>query len=362
MVHLKIPKKCKYLMIKTLIILFKDKNIIKVMKYLNQYVWSDKFGEPRVITKLENDNDINKLLCFNGLNTGQCVEENNSDIYIRPVQKYNNPFYKRTKELEPSLFVCELMLDENKPHSSNERFNSIKTLEHYDDVDMSLTLDFFITKKNVPVAFLSNPVPNQQGIFFCGVGGDIAVGQECANEVLQNANKTDLNVTEMFGGVAPSQWTIKLEGNAKVKLLDDLICLRYIISRTAEKYGVTICFHPQLLKEEWSGSGCLIEYSNTRMRSDNQCNYIRNTVLKNLEKTHLEYISKCGEDNNKRLLGTNNTSKHTEFTSGVGKYDCSIRIPKLTNINGSGSIEDRRPGANMDPYVVVPYLVNSSFQ
>ena len=332
------------------------------MKYLNQYVWSDKYGEPRVTTKLESDHDINKLLCFNGLNTGQSVDTNNSDIYIRPVQRYNNPLIKRTKELEPSIFVCELMLDENKSHSSNERNRSIKVLENYEDVNMSFTLDFFVTKKNVPVAFLSNPPPSQQGIFYCGVGGDIAVGQECANDIFQNANRADLNVTQLSGGVAPSQWTIKLEGTAKVKLLDDLICLRYIIAKSAEKYGVTICFHPQLLKEEWNGSACLIEYSNDKMRTDKECNYIRNTVIKNLDKTHAEYVSKCGEDNNRRLIGTNNTSKNDEFTSAVGKYDCSVRIPKLTNVRGHGSIEDRRPGANMDPYVVVPYLLNASFQ
>ena len=332
------------------------------MKYLNQYVWSDKYGEPRVTTKLENDNDINKLFSFNALNTGQSVEENSSELYIRPVQRYNNPFYKRTKELEPSLFVCELMLNKNRSHSSNERYKSIKVLEHYEDVKMSFTLDFFVTKKNVPVAFISNPPPSQQGIFYCGVGGDIAVGQECANDIFQNAIKSDLNVTELSGGVAPSQWTIKLEGDVKVKLLDDLICLRYIIAKTSEKYGVTICFHPQVLKEEWNGSGCVIEYSNEKMRQDKECNYIRNTVIKNLDNTHTEYISKCGEDNNRRLLGTNNTSKHEVFTSGVGKYDCSVRIPKLTNENGYGSIEDRRPGANIDPYIVVPHLLSSSFQ
>ena len=254
------------------------------------------------------------------------------------------------------------MLNQNKSHSSNERYKSIKVLEHYEDVKMSFTLDFFVTKKNVPVAFLSNPPPSQQGIFYCGVGGDIAVGQECANDIFQNAIKSDLNVTELSGGVAPSQWTIKLGGDVKVKLLDDLICLRYIIAKTSEKYGVTICFHPQLLKEEWNGSGCVIEYSNERMRQDKECNYIRNTVIKNLDKAHAEYVSKCGEDNNRRLLGTNNTSKHEEFTSGVGKYDCSVRIPKLTNENGYGSIEDRRPGANIDPYVVIPHLLNSSFQ
>ena len=332
------------------------------MKYLNQYIWSDKYGEPRVITKLENNQDINKLICFNGLNTGQCVEDTNNDIYIRPVQMYNNPFLKRTKELEPSLFICELMLDASKSHSSNERTSSIKVMEHYEDVEISLTLDFFITKKNVPVAFLSNPAPTQQGIFYCGVGGDIAVGQECANDIFTNANKADLNVTQLNGGVAPSQWSIKLEGGGKVKLLDDFICLKYIISRTAEKYGVTICFHPQLLKEAWQGSACLVEFSNEKMRIDTDCNYIRNTVVKNLEKTHLEYVGFCGEDNDKRLKGSNNSSKHDKFTSGVGKYDCSIRIPKLTNHTGRGSIEDRRPGANINPYKVIPSLLNYSFQ
>ena len=114
------------------------------MKYLNQYVWSDKYGESRVLTRYENDQGLDKLICLNGLNTGQSVDDNNSDIYIKPVQQYNNPFYKRTKELEPSIFVCEVMLDNTTPHSSNERLNSIKTLENYDDVKMSITNEFFI--------------------------------------------------------------------------------------------------------------------------------------------------------------------------------------------------------------------------
>ena len=332
------------------------------MRYLNQYIWSDKYGEMRVITKLENDQDINKCIYFNSLNTGQACDEENTDLFLKPVQKYNNPFYKRTKELEPSIFLCQLMVNENKSHSSNERTSSIKVLENYEGIDMTFKQDFFITKKNVPVAFLSQPAPQTQGIFFAGVGGDIAIGSECANEALMNANKADLNVTQLYGAVAPSQWCIELSGVAKVKLLDDLLCLRYIISKTAEKYGLTICYHPQLLKEAWNGSGCLIEYSNERMRKDIKCNYINTKLIKNLEKTHLEFVSLCGENNNKRLLGSNNTSKHGEFSYGVGNHSCSIRIPNETELNGAGSIEDRRPSANMNPYVVVPYLVNASFQ
>ena len=332
-----------------------------------EYIWIDGSRPWGIRSKIkvitgDFDPDIHEVPIWNfdGSSTNQAVGDD-SDCVLQPIRCYPHPY---TDGHDSWIVFCEVMTSEGNVHETNTRSEFMKAFMNNSNSEpwFGFEQEYSIIHNNRPLGFPDNGFPSPQGIYYCGVGGDIAVGQECANDIFQNAIKSDLNVTELSGGVAPSQWTIKLGGDVKVKLLDDLICLRYIIAKTSEKYGVTICFHPQLLKEEWNGSGCVIEYSNERMRQDKECNYIRNTVIKNLDKAHAEYVSKCGEDNNRRLLGTNNTSKHEEFTSGVGKYDCSVRIPKLTNENGYGSIEDRRPGANIDPYVVIPHLLNSSFQ
>ena len=41
-----------------------------------------------------------------------------------------------------------------------------------------------------------------------------------------------------------------------------------------------------------------------------------------------------------------------KFSYGVANRGCSVRIPRTTEQSGSGYYEDRRPAANIDPYVV----------
>ena len=57
-----------------------------------------------------------------------------------------------------------------------------------------------------------------------------------------------------------------------------------------------------------------------------------------------------------------------KFSFGVANRGCSVRIPRTTEQSGKGYYEDRRPAANMDPYVVtaalfsVACLENSGFE
>jgi glutamine synthetase len=41
-----------------------------------------------------------------------------------------------------------------------------------------------------------------------------------------------------------------------------------------------------------------------------------------------------------------------KFSYGVGNRGSSVRIPRGTEAKGKGYYEDRRPAANIDPYVV----------
>ena len=44
------------------------------------------------------------------------------------------------------------------------------------------------------------------------------------------------------------------------------------------------------------------------------------------------------------------------FSYGVSNRKASIRIPTVVEKNGKGFFEDRRPAANIDPYVVSSIL------
>jgi glutamine synthetase len=60
-----------------------------------------------------------------------------------------------------------------------------------------------------------------------------------------------------------------------------------------------------------------------------------------------------------RLTGAHETQKwDDQFSYGVSDRGASIRIPwQVKHRTSKGYIEDRRPNANVDPYVVARLLV-----
>ena len=57
--------------------------------------------------------------------------------------------------------------------------------------------------------------------------------------------------------------------------------------------------------------------------------------------------------------GAHETCSINEFRSGDSDRGASIRIPVPTAQNGYGYLEDRRPGANSDPYLVAARILVS---
>lgn len=65
-----------------------------------------------------------------------------------------------------------------------------------------------------------------------------------------------------------------------------------------------------------------------------------------------------GTGNEERLTGLHETGKFNKFTWGDGNRGESMRIPMITVSSGKGYLEDRRPAANVDPYLVSGALVD----
>ena len=60
-----------------------------------------------------------------------------------------------------------------------------------------------------------------------------------------------------------------------------------------------------------------------------------------------------------RLTGLHETCSIDDFRSGVADRGASIRIPRQVQQKGYGYLEDRRPGANSDPYMVVARILTT---
>ena len=72
-----------------------------------------------------------------------------------------------------------------------------------------------------------------------------------------------------------------------------------------------------------------------------------------------EHIAGYGADIEHRLTGMHETAPWDEFSYGVSDRGASVRIPWQVEVDGKGYLEDRRPNANCDPYVVTRLLVDT---
>jgi glutamine synthetase len=53
------------------------------------------------------------------------------------------------------------------------------------------------------------------------------------------------------------------------------------------------------------------------------------------------------------------TAPWSEFSYGVSDRGASVRIPWQVEVDQKGYIEDRRPNANMDPYLVARLITET---
>ena len=72
-----------------------------------------------------------------------------------------------------------------------------------------------------------------------------------------------------------------------------------------------------------------------------------------------EHIANYGVGIEDRLTGAHETAHYTKFSYGTSDRGASVRIPWEVAKDKKGWLEDRRPNANMDPYVVTAVMVET---
>jgi glutamine synthetase len=138
---------------------------------------------------------------------------------------------------------------------------------------------------------------------------------------------------------------------------------RYILHRITEEHGCCATFHPKPMPT-WNGSGGHTNFSTATMRSSetsepgSAMDAIKTACTK-LQANHAEHMEVYGEDNAYRMTGLHETSSMHECTWGISDRGRSIRIPRHVANQGHGYLEDRRPAANLDPYLVTERIMRT---
>jgi len=178
-------------------------------------------------------------------------------------------------------------------------------------------------------------------------------------EHLELCLEAGLEISGINAEVMPGQWEFQIGPKGSPEVADQLYIARWLLHRVAENYGVSVSLDPKPAKGDWNGAGAHTNFSTKSMREEGGYDVIIKAceaLGENVDK----HISIYGEKNDERLTGLHETAAITEFKYGVSDRGASIRIPMGTANDKKGYLEDRRPAANMDPYLVCAALIETT--
>ncbi|KAK4528266.1 hypothetical protein GAYE_SCF54G6203 [Galdieria yellowstonensis] len=347
----------------------KLKNLPLEDQFQAEYVWLDGNFHPRSKGRTLNLRDFGAAphkapasafpeWNYDGSSTGQ-AEGHFSEVIIKPCAVYRDPFRGGNNV----LVLCDTYWPDGTPHPTNTRHHCQKVMEAAKDLEpwFGVEQEYFLMKISDarPLGFPEGGYPAPQGPYYCGAGAECAFGRDIAEAHWRACLYAGIKVSGINGEVAPGQWEFQVGPCVGIEEGDSLWMARYILIRVAEAFNVMVNLEPKPVEGDWNGSGCHTNFSTKPMREDGGYKKYILPVMEKLKAKHKEHIIAYGKGNEKRLTGKHETASIDSFLYGTGNRGASVRIGNQTAKDGKGYFEDRRPAANMDPYIVTMLLVST---
>lgn len=290
---------------------------------------------------------------FDGSSTNQ-AEGEDSDRVLNPVFVCPDPI----RGGDNKLVMCEVLMPDMTPHSSNTRAFCAAAGEKYADFDMWFGIEqeytFFDGIK--PLGWPDNGFPAPQGGYYCGVGSDEVFGRPVVEEHLDACLTAGLHIAGINAEVMPAQWEFQIGPVGSPQVGDELWVARWLLYRIGERHNISAKLDPKPVHGDWNGAGAHTNFSTRQMREAYEPCV---AAAEALGANHDEHIVNYGDRIEERLTGLHETCSYREFRYGVSDRGASVRIPWQVARDRKGYIEDRRPNANCDPYKVTGLILNT---
>ncbi len=326
------------------------------MAYKAEYIWIDG-TEPtaklRSKTKILADGDELPIWGFDGSSTNQAPGEQ-SDCVLRPVKSVPDPI----RGGDHVLALCEVLDIDMTPHPTNTRAPLAAVAERYADQEpwFGIEQEYTFLKDGRPYGFPQGGYPAPQGGYYCGVGSDEIYGRDVVEAHMEACIQAGISLSGINAEVMIGQWEFQVGPLGPIEVSDQLWLARWLLYRVGEDFGIAATLDPKPVKGDWNGAGAHTNFSTKAMRESYDAIIAACDALG--EKAQ-EHVANYGADIEHRLTGLHETAPWTEFNYGVSNRGASVRIPWQVAVDKKGYIEDRRPNANCDPYVVTRLITDT---
>jgi glutamine synthetase len=298
---------------------------------------------------------------FDGSSTNQ-ASGGDSDCLLKPVCVVNDPM----RDQGDLLVLCEVYNPDGTAHSSNIRAKLSQVLTagaSACNAWFGFEQEYTLFKNNRPLGWPQHGYPGAQGPYYCGVGTEQIFGRDIAEDHASACVQAGLLYYGLNAEVMPGQWEFQIgyrndaDDASALNVADHLWLARWLLHRIAEDYEVHVSFDNKPIKGDWNGAGMHTNFSTLETRNKSTGMAAIDAAVDALSEKHPQHIAAYGDLLSERLTGEHETANIGVFNSGVADRGSSIRIPQSVAINGYGYLEDRRPGANADPYTVTARIL-----
>jgi glutamine synthetase len=326
------------------------------VSYRAEYIWTDG-TEPTALlrskTKILADGEEPGIWGFDGSSTNQAPGKA-SDCVLRPVYTCPDPI----RGGDDVLVMCEVLLTDFTPHPTNTRAACAAVAEKYADQEplFGIEQEYTFLKDGHPLGWPQGGFPGPQGPYYCGVGADEIWGREVVEAHTKACMDAGIHISGTNAEVMMGQWEFQIGPVAPPAVADELWVARWLLYRIGEDFGVVATLNPKPVQGDWNGAGAHTNFSTNKMREDYAAVI---AAAEALGERAEEHITNYGAGVDLRLTGLHETAPWTEFSYGVSDRGASVRIPWQVEKDQKGYLEDRRPNANCDPYVVTRLITET---
>ena len=326
------------------------------MPYKAEYIWIDgtlPTAKMRSKTQVLSDGADPDIWGFDGSSTQQATG-NNSDVVLNPVLVLPDPI----RGGDHKLVMCETLLTDLTPHPSNTRAACAAASEKYASFEMWFGIEqeytYFDGVK--PLGWPKDGFPAPQGGYYCGVGADEVFGRDIVEDHMDACMEAGIHISGINAEVMTGQWEFQIGPVGSPLAADELWLARWLLYRIAENYDVSATLDPKPVKGDWNGAGAHTNFSTKQMReSYAPCIAAAEALGTNVDL----HIKNYGDRIEERLTGEHETQRYDQYSFGESDRGASVRIPWQVVKDQKGYIEDRRPNANCDPYVVTRLIIET---